>query len=184
MLIANNIRLTAFERADKANLLRYMNDPVLYANTLRVPHPYTEADADNWIDLMEKEYAHYGTTINWAIRSAEHGVIGGIGAFMNGGPDSHKDEIGYWLAEPFRGHGLMTAVVQSFCAYLYDSRPALVRIEAGVFAHNPASVRVLEKAGFEKEGFAKKFHIKNGEYRDSILMAHFRPAPTEAPLSA
>ena len=170
----NDIRLSAFERSDKPNLLLYMNDPVLYANTLRVPHPYTEADADTWLDLMEKEYALYGKTINWAIRSAEHGVIGGIGAFLNGGFDSHRDEIGYWLAEPFRGKGIMTAVVIQFCQYLYDSRPALVRIEAGVFAHNLASVRVLEKAGFEKEGFAKKLHVKKGEYLDSILMAGFR----------
>ena len=174
MKLANDIRLSPFERSDKPNLLLYMNDPVLYANTLRVPHPYTASDADNWLDLMEKEYDHYGKTINWAIRSAEHGVIGGIGAFLNGGPDSHKDEIGYWLAEPFRGQGVMTAVVQNFCKYLYDSRPALVRIEAGAFEHNPASVRVLEKAGFEKEGFAKKFHIKNGTYLDSIRMAGFR----------
>lgn len=172
--INNQIQLTPFEPNDKANLLRYMNDPILYANTLRVPNPYTEADAENWLALTKKEVEEHGFPINWAVRSMEHGLIGGIGSFLHTGLDGHRDEIGYWLALPFRGKGMMTEIVQKFCQYLYESRPALVRIEAKVFAHNPASVRVLEKAGFEQEGFAKKLHLKNGVFLDANLMANLR----------
>lgn len=174
MQINHHLHLTAFEPADKPNLLRYMNDPELYANTSRVPHPYTEADADNWLALTKKEVEEHGHPINWAVRSDEYGVIGGIGAFLHDGPNSHRDEIGYWLAAPFRGQGLMTDIVNGFCQYLFDSRPALVRIEAKVFAHNAASVRVLEKAGFEREGFAKKLILKNGICQDAVLFARFR----------
>ncbi len=102
------------------------------------------------------------------------GLIGGIGAFMKTGLDGHLDEIGYWLAEPFRGQGIMTEVVRRYTQWLFDSRPALVRIEAGVFAHNPASAKVLEKAGFAREGYARQLHVKNGVYIDAVLMAKFR----------
>jgi RimJ/RimL family protein N-acetyltransferase len=175
MRINPNLQLGAFEPGDKANLLLYMNDLELYANTSRVPHPYTETDADNWLALTKKEVEEHGHPINWALRSDELGVIGGIGAFLLDGPNSHRDEIGYWLAAPFRGQGLMTSTVDLFCQYLFEHRPSLQRIEAKAFAHNAASARVLEKAGFEREGFAKKLILKNGVCHDALLFARFRP---------
>ena len=108
------------------------------------------------------------------IRHTEHGVIGGIGAFLRTGVDGHLDEIGYWLGEPFRGQGIATDAARVMCEWLFEMRPALVRIEAKVHSYNPASVRVLEKAGFEREGFARKHTIKDGELIDVILMARIR----------
>ena len=64
----------------------------------------------------------------------------------------------------------MTEVLIAFCEYCFEQRE-LSRIEAGVFSHNEASMRVLEKAGFEREGFMKKCFIKNGRYIDSVLYA-------------
>ena len=172
--INNLLRLTAFEPGDKPNLLLYMNDEELYNNTLRVPSPYTAADADTWLGICAGELAEHGRPLNWAIRHHSEGVIGGIGCFLRTGPEGHRDEIGYWLAAPYRGNGIMTTVIQSFCAWLFDQRKSLVRIEAKVFSFNPASARVLEKAGFEREGFARKHTIKNGELIDVILMAKIR----------
>jgi RimJ/RimL family protein N-acetyltransferase len=172
--INNQITLAPFRPEDKPALLRYLNDPVLYANTLKVPHPYTSLDADEWLLLVDAEKEAPGGVANWSIRHREHGLIGGIGCFLKTGLDGHLDEIGYWLAEPFRGQGIMTEIVRFYTQWLFDCRPALVRIEAGVFAHNPASERVLEKAGFEREGFLRKLHLKNGVHLDGILMAKIR----------
>ncbi|MFN0034170.1 MAG: GNAT family N-acetyltransferase [Saprospiraceae bacterium] len=172
--IREHIALTVLEPGDKPNLVRYLNDPVIYRNTLRIPFPYTEADAEQWVNNMREAREKQGFVSNWAIRHAEHGVIGGIGAFLRTGVEGHLDEIGYWLAEPFRGQGIMTDVVRALCDGLFESRPALVRIEAKVHSYNPASARVLEKAGFEREGFARKHTIKNGELIDVILMARVR----------
>ena len=174
IIVNEQITLAAFQPEDKATLILYLNDPVLYGNTLKVPHPYTTFHAEEWLLRVEAEKDAPGGITNWSIRHKEAGLIGGIGAFMKTGLDGHLDEIGYWLAEPFRGRGIMTEVVQSYTEWLFDTRPALVRIEAGVFAHNPASARVLEKAGFVKEGFARMQHCKNGVYIDAILMAKFR----------
>lgn len=168
------VTLTAFRPGDKANLIRFLNDPVIYKNTLRIPSPYTEVDAENWLHHAKTALEETGVLSNWTIRDREVGVIGGIGAFLRTGLQGHLDEIGYWLAEPFRGRGLMTEVVIRFCEHLFESRPELLRIEAKVHHYNLASARVLEKAGFEREGFARKYTFKNGEAIDTILMAKIR----------
>ena len=172
--VNERIALTDFQAGDKENLLRYMNDTVLYHNTLRVPHPYTEQDADVWIAKSVQDKADFGTTVSWAIRDREAGVIGGIGSFVKNGLEGHSDEIGYWLAAPFRGKGIMAEVAGRFTDYLFKNRPALVRVEAWVLPTNVASAKVLEKAGFEREGYCRKMFVKNGEYRDAILFARLK----------
>ncbi|MCB0527452.1 MAG: GNAT family N-acetyltransferase [Saprospiraceae bacterium] len=176
--INKHISLTPFNDADKGNLVKYLNDEAMRRNTLRVPHPYTPKDADEWLEKVKQNLADRGRTVNWVIRHREAGAIGGIGSFLKNGLDGHSDEIGYWIAGPFRGQGIMTEVVRQFCAHLFDTRPALLRIEAWVFAHNQASVRVLEKAGFEREGFSRKAFFKNGTPLDAILLGLVRDSPS------
>jgi RimJ/RimL family protein N-acetyltransferase len=172
--IREHLSLTCFEAGDKPNLIRYLNDRVLYRNTLNIPSPYTEADAEQWVNKMLEGRERQEFPSNWALRHAEHGVIGGIGCFLHKGVEGHLDEIGYWLGEPFRGQGIMTEAVRAFCAWLFEQRPSLVRIEAKVFQFNPASVRVLEKAGFEREGLLRKACQKNGELIDVVLLSKIR----------
>lgn len=173
IIVNDLISLTEFRQEDKLNLLRYLNDPVIYQNTLTIPNPYTEADADKWLETTRANREKYGRLTNWAIRHREAGLIGGIGSFVHTGIEGHRDEIGYWLAAPFRGQGIMTEVVRKLSDYWFETRP-LVRIEAWVFSHNPASARLLEKAGFQREGFGRKFAMKDGAYLDAILMAKVR----------
>ena len=168
------IDLGLLQASDKANLLLYLNDPVVYRNTLRIPSPYTEGDAESWIKNVQESYEKQGFASNWCLRHAEHGVIGGIGSFLHTGVEGHLDEIGYWMAAPFRGQGIMTDAVKVLCEHLFASRPALARIEAKVHSYNPASVRVLEKAGFQREGYLRKASLKDGELIDLILMARIR----------
>ena len=166
--------LRPFNFGDEPALIQYLNDLVLYRNTLQIPSPYTEADAAWWLGNIQDLYVKHNFRPSWAIFHADDGVIGGIGCFLHTNVDGHRDEIGYWLAAPYRGNGIMTTVVNSFCSWLFDQRKPLVRIEAKVFSFNPASARVLEKAGFEREGFARKHTIKNGELIDVVLMARLR----------
>ncbi len=173
ILINDSVSLTDFSPDDKPNLLHYMNDPVVYGNTLSIPSPYTGADAEKWFAIVAEKKEKYGMPVNWAVRHQGLGLIGGIGSFMHTGKEGHKDEIGYWLAEPLRGQGLMTEIIDRFSEHLFNSRP-LVRIEAWVFAHNPASARVLEKNGFEREGYARKYAKKDGVFFDAILYAKIK----------
>jgi RimJ/RimL family protein N-acetyltransferase len=172
--VREQVMLAGFEPSDVANLVRYINDPTVYQNTATMPSPYTEADAEAWFRIVQQNLEAHGLPCNWAIRHESAGLIGVISCFCRTGAAGHKDEIGYWLAAPFRGQGLMTDVVRAFCAWLWASRPQLVRIEAWVYAHNPASARLLEKAGFEREGYARKFQYKDGAHIDALLLALLR----------
>lgn len=172
--VRGHLVLSPFESGDKPNLIRYLNDPFITDNTLNIPSPYTAADADWWLNLVREQREQYGTTLNWAIWHSQHGAIGSIGCFLRTGLEGHSDEIGYWLATPFRGQGIMTEAVKALCAWLFETRPNLARLEAKVHAYNPASARVLEKAGFEREGYLRKAVLKNGKLIDVILLARIR----------
>ena len=78
--------------------------------------------------------------------------------------------MGYWLGEKFWGRGIMTEVVTAVTDFCFDNFP-FRRISAEVFANNPASARVLEKAGFTLEGRLKNHILKDGELLDSLLYA-------------
>jgi [ribosomal protein S5]-alanine N-acetyltransferase len=86
---------------------------------------------------------------------------------------SHRGEIGYWLAKPFWGRGVMTAVVQGLCQHASEEF-GLVKITAHVFSHNPASARVLEKCGFQQEDFLRNHYLKDGKFIDARLFAVFK----------
>jgi [ribosomal protein S5]-alanine N-acetyltransferase len=167
--INEKIHLTEVRQTDKPLFVKYLNDAEIAANTLQIPHPYTEGDAEFFLKLCYDNFRKHQQVVNWAIRNEKHELIGGIGRMMKSDMGSkHKDEIGYWLAQPFRSQGIMTEVVRGFCDYLHQDFN-LIRIEAVVFPHNPASMRVAEKAGFEREAYCRKYHIKKGEPIDGVM---------------
>jgi len=171
--ITDEIHLGEFRAADKDALIEYLNDRDIYDRTLRIPFPYTEAAADAWLTLAAKMTREQGQPVCWAIRRPDEGLIGGCGfeGFQAG--KSHRAEIGYWLAKPYWGRGLMTAVVQQLCRHAFE-KFGLAKITAHVFAPNQASARVLEKCGFEQEGFLRKHFYKDGQYLDAKLYGLLR----------
>lgn len=78
--------------------------------------------------------------------------------------------LGYWMGEPFAGRGLMSAAVPALCRHAF-SLLELERIEAACLPENAASLRVLEKAGFQREGFARSYLSIAGARRDHLLLA-------------
>jgi RimJ/RimL family protein N-acetyltransferase len=81
--------------------------------------------------------------------------------------------MGYWLGEPYWGRGWMTRAVQAASEWALDDYK-LIRVFAHVFSHNVGSMRVLEKAGFEREGIMRRSAIKNGVVLDQVLYAKVR----------
>jgi ribosomal-protein-alanine N-acetyltransferase len=76
--------------------------------------------------------------------------------------------IGYWIGEPFAGRGCMTAALQVLLPSLFGEL-SLHRVEAACIPTNLASVRVLEKAGFTREGLARRYLCINGIWQDHLL---------------
>ncbi|MDD4138319.1 MAG: GNAT family protein, partial [Methanoregula sp.] len=82
-------------------------------------------------------------------------------------------EIGYWLSESCRGKGIMTGAVRAVVPVAFE-RFDIVRLQAGIFADNPASMRVLEKSGFIREAVHRNAITKNGVTMDEMLYVLLR----------
>jgi len=97
-------------------------------------------------------------------------AAGGIGVHSGQDVHRHTATVGYWLGEDFWGRGIMTEAVTAVTNFCFENFP-LRRISAEVFANNPASARVLEKAGFIFEARLKNHVFKDGKLLDSLLYA-------------
>jgi [ribosomal protein S5]-alanine N-acetyltransferase len=167
------VHLSEFRSSDKPALVQHLNDRDIYDRTLRIPFPYTDASADEWLALVAMITEQQGRQVQWAIRSAEDALIGGCGFSGFQAGNSHLAEVGYWPAKPFWGRGIMTAVVHRLCQHAFEEF-GLVRITAYVHPHNQASARVLEKCGFHEEGFLRKHFPKDGKFVAARLFALLR----------
>ena len=97
-------------------------------------------------------------------------LVGGltIGHIRRGAAQSCM--IGYWMGERFAGQGHMTAGLKLVTGYIFGQL-ALHRIEAACIPENDRSIRLLEKAGFQREGYMREFLKIRGEWRDHLLYA-------------
>ena len=151
---------------DRESLVRNANSRRVWLMLRdQFPHPYTRADADEWLAHAAKQ----DPVTSFAI-VVDDDAAGGIGLAPQ--PDVHRRsaEVGYWLGEAFWNRGIMTAAVRTFTAYAFDTYD-LIRIFAGVFSTNPASMRVLEKAGYTREGILRRSVVKDGQILDQVLYA-------------
>ena len=131
------------------------------------PHPYTEADADAWFAYV----AAMSEPTHWAIE-VDGEAVGGIGLELGEGVFARSADFGYWLAEPYWGRGIMTEAARALIPCAME-RFDLCRLEAAVFAWNPASMRVLEHCGFVREGISpsRASVVKDGELIDRVVYA-------------
>lgn len=146
---------------------------VKYANNRNVsinmrdgfPYPYTLENAENFISSVSKQ----NPVTFYAIATPEE-AIGGIGVSIN--TDVHRltAELGYWLAEPCWGKGIMTEAVSIFTDYAF-AHFGLIRICARPYTNNAGSCRVLQKVGFLLEARMEKNVIKDGQILDQFLYA-------------
>jgi RimJ/RimL family protein N-acetyltransferase len=168
LIVNDHIYLSPFLPSDKPALVEHLREKVISDHTLRIPYPYTEDHADEWLALSARTTEQQGQPVHWAIREAGAALIGGCGfdGFQIG--TSHRAEIGYWLARPYWGRGIMTAVVRQLCQFAFSDW-GLVKITAHAFSFNAASARVLEKCGFEQEGYLRRHFDKDGQWIDVRL---------------
>jgi len=162
--------LTEVKATDLNSLCLYANDPEVYRYTENIPYPFKREDGLNYLAKVNRAEEQYRQPVHFAIRDKESGEFAGaILRLMTNGMDGIRDEIGYWLGKPWRGQNHMADCIRVFCEYWFAESP-LVRITAIVHPDNQASIRVLEKSGFEQEGFFRDFLEKDGELIDVIQM--------------
>ena len=168
-LALSRCTLRPWRVGDEASLVHYADNRNVWRNLKdRFPSPYTAADADAWI----KRASEQAPATSFAI-VVEGAAVGGIGIELGTDVFRRSAEIGYWLGEPFWGRGIATEALRAMTEYAFE-RFDICRLEAGVFDWNPASARVLEKAGYTLEGRARRGVVKDGRTGDRLLYALVR----------
>jgi len=147
--------------ANNYNIWRFLRD--------EFAHPFTLAHAKEYIEKIclpnESSYFaidYQGTAIG-DIHIVKQTDILRLSGFL-----------GFWLAEEFWGKGIMTEAVKAVTKYAFEKLD-LIRIFARVFSNNSASIRVLEKAGYELEGRFKNAIVKEGIILDQLQYAILKP---------
>ena len=161
--------LRPWHQNDVAALVRHANNRKIWRNVRdRFPHPYTQTDAETWVNLANNNPYEPALAIE-----VNREAVGGIGLIFGQDIDRRSAEIGYWLSESHWGRGIVTEAVQALTEYAF-AHFDLARIWACVFAWNPGSMRVLEKAGFVREGTLRQAATKDGQTIDVVMYARVR----------
>ena len=161
--------LRPFRPTDAASLARHADDRRVWRHLRDVfPHPYTLADAEAYI-------AHVGGEVPVTSFAIDVGgdAVGSVGLKLGSDIQRRSAEIGYWIGEAYWGRGIVGAAVQAVTAYAFRDLD-LLRVWAVPFVTNPASARVLERAGYVREGTMRRSAVKDGEVLDQHLYAAVR----------
>ncbi len=171
--VDQGIHLTRIDYSDGPFLVKHLNHIDFSENTCSIPYPYTQDDAKKFISGVISFEEKNKVQRDWAIRNADGELIGCIGLLYDKGHESFRSEFGYWLSKDYWNQGLMAKVVERFAEYILG-HTRLIRLEALVFSDNLPSCRVLEKAGFVKEGYLQKAFSKDGRYINAHLYAQVK----------
>ncbi len=152
------------ELSDAPALAKHGSNPRVSINN-HLPSPMTLDAAEQWV----KTRLDQSSTVLCAIEV--HGeVVGAIGLTVQPGPKSHSAEIGFWIGEDHWNKGITTEAVRAFTEYGFTQH-GLSRIYAHVFGWNTASMHVLEKCGYQREGSFRQSVMKDGKTIDQALYA-------------
>lgn len=112
----------------------------------------------------------------FVFRSSDQALVGGLTLSNVRRGVAQSGNLGYWMGAPFVQQGYMTAAVRSLSAVCFTTL-RLHRIEAACIPSNKASIRLLEKTGFEREGYARQYLCINGHWQDHVLYARVSGDP-------
>jgi ribosomal-protein-alanine N-acetyltransferase len=89
---------------------------------------------------------------------------------------AQASSVGYWMGVPYARQGLMSRALRTLIPFSFINL-RLHRLEAACITSNVASIRLLEKSGFQREGYARQYLCINGIWQDHLLYAHLKDDP-------
>jgi [ribosomal protein S5]-alanine N-acetyltransferase len=168
-LISGNVKLRRFKESDAQSMAGLANNLNVSKNlTDGFHHPYTLQHAEEFI----KRFIDQDPMTVFAI-DYQGEYVGNIS--LSSGTDVHRKsaEIGYFIGEPFWNKGIATTAVNLITEYGFKNLD-IVRIHTGIFEYNEASMRVLEKCGFIKEGIFQRSVFKQGKFWNEVRYAKLK----------
>jgi RimJ/RimL family protein N-acetyltransferase len=162
-LCDRDLVLREWQDDDVPALVAGINDPHIAYWIPRIPHPYTEDDAR---EFLRGEVAPADCRLAMTVDGA---VVGGIGMGVNS--HDYRGHVGYWVAAAVRGRGVCTRALRLLSRHALDALD-LQRLELITDPDNLASQRVAEKVGFKREGVLRA-HLRHpdGRIRDSVMFS-------------
>ena len=138
---------------DNWNVIRFLSSP---------PWPYRRADAEWYVRSAVEHAPGFDEDVRAIIH--DHMFLGVIGVRMRPANELQRGpgpNVGYWLGEPFWGHGFMSEAASAFVRALFDTSDAGA-VYSGAFAENAASLRLQDKIGFQRDGTSMLFSTPRG----------------------
>jgi ribosomal-protein-alanine N-acetyltransferase len=118
----------------------------------------------------DQSYAYF------IFRARDDALVGGLTLANVRRGVAQAGSLGYWIGEPHAGQGNMTAAVRALIPFAFGAL-RLHRLEAACIPTNVASIRLLEKTGFTREGYAREYLCINGRWQDHLLYARLKDDP-------
>jgi RimJ/RimL family protein N-acetyltransferase len=158
--------IRSWETDDLSSLVEHANNRNVSMHLReRFPYPYTRKDGQGFIRAARTMQPETLFAI-----AVDGTAVGGIGFYLQKDVERVSAEIGYWLGETLWGRGIVSEAIVAMTRYAFDHHE-LTRLYALVAAGNPASCRVLEKAGYVLEGRLRRSVIRSGIISDQLLYA-------------
>jgi ribosomal-protein-alanine N-acetyltransferase len=160
------LTLRSYTPADIPALLPLIGAREIAATTLRIPHPYTESYAQEYVAIARQDMlSGKGLRIGVFLRESEF-LCGGVGMRIEA--DHRHAELGYWIGVPYWGNGYAAEAATAIVQFGFETLK-LHRIFASHTTNNPASAKVLKKIGMHYEGRQRAHILKWGEFLDIDL---------------
>jgi len=166
--------LRAFELKDVPDIVRLAGAREVAATTLRIPHPYSDNDAETFVAAVRRK-ADENQAVVFAITSREDArLFGAVGLEIQ---EAHNHaELGYWIGVPYWGHGYATEAARAVVRFGFNELQ-LNRICAMHFVENPRSGNVLRKIGMRHEGCLRQHVMRWDAFHDLEYYAILRSDP-------
>jgi RimJ/RimL family protein N-acetyltransferase len=166
LLEGKNVNLRLMEKEDIPLVIEWLNNPEFYGRYFS-PIQRTKTEMEKAPESSPSEFKQF------IVEKKDGTKIGFIAYFFMLHPWGKMLEMGYGLVQSERGKGCCTEAAKIMVDYLFLSKE-IACIQATTDVGNVASQKVLEKAGFQKEGIMRKRFFYNGEWRDIVLFSILR----------
>ncbi len=165
------LTLRAYVPSDAPALARLCNDLDVVRWTASHPFPYELHHAQEFIDQRQADFLAGKSTVFAGVRTTDAVLLGSAGLRREG--DHQRAELGYMLGREHWRQGYATEAAAGVLRYAFENL-RLARVYASAYAGNPASIRVLEKLGFTREGVQRRHVLRLGEWHDVVLFGMLR----------
>jgi RimJ/RimL family protein N-acetyltransferase len=171
-LTVDELLLRPWRASDAPAVTAACQDPEI-ARWVTIPQPYQAADAEAFIAASGTMWRD-GTGAPFAITEAAKGQL--VGAVSLFGPDGHQATVGLWLAPAGRGRGAGTRSLRKVTEWTFATT-AVYRLDCFLMVGNVASERMVERAGFQREGVLRGWDLHAGSPVDCTAYSRLRSDP-------